>query len=137
MYTSSSLSSFSTSSSSLFSSLLSFNLTSSLLLDQSFIILVTAQIDASLQSVEISAPTQPGVIFTISFKSISGFNLNFLVRIFKISIRASSLGTPRVISFSNRPALLKPWSILSGLVVAPITTISAPWLSISSRQADN
>jgi len=48
----------------------------------------------------------------------------FLVKIFKISILDSSLGTPKAISFSNLPALLRPWSMLSGRVVAPITITS-------------
>jgi hypothetical protein len=40
--------------------------------------------------------------------SISGFSRIFLVKILRISILASSLGTPSAISFSNLPARLRP-----------------------------
>jgi hypothetical protein len=44
------------------------------------------------------------------------------VKILMISILSSSFGTPKLISRSKRPALLKPESIVSGLEVQPITT---------------
>ncbi len=67
-----------------------------------------------------SAPTKPGVLDAITFRSTSGASLTFLVWIFKISSRPTISGLSTRICRSNLPGLKSAGSRISGLLVAAI-----------------
>mmetsp|Transcript_61372 Transcript_61372/g.72907 ORF Transcript_61372/g.72907 Transcript_61372/m.72907 type:complete len:284 (+) Transcript_61372:970-1821(+) len=99
-------------------------------------ILFTALTAASFVKLFKSAPTYPGVFFATNSKSNAPSILNPLVMHFNISTRASSSGTPKQISRSNRPARRNAGSIPSARFVAPITiTLPPPPPSASESSA--